>query len=117
MKAELVGFGRLEIEGEGYNKDVVIDGGRIRRRDKGPSKALASRWGHTPLTAAEQIPWGGKRLIIGTGAKGQLPISPDVREEAARRGIAVEALPTRDACRLLADLEPADVYAILHVTC
>jgi hypothetical protein len=29
----------------------------------------------------------------------------------------VEALPTRDACRLLADLEPADVYAILHVTC
>jgi hypothetical protein len=96
---------------------VVIDGGRIRRRDKGPSKALASRWGHTPLTAAEQIPWGGKRLIIGTGAKGQLPISPDVREEAARRGIAVEALPTRDACRLLADLEPADVYAILHVTC
>ena len=117
MKAELVGFGRLEIEGEGYNKDVGIDGGRIRRRDKGPSKALASRWGHTPLTAAEQIPWGGKRLIIGTGAKGQLPISPDVREEAARRGIAVEALPTRDACRLLADLEPADVYAILHVTC
>jgi hypothetical protein len=63
------------------------------------------------------IPWGGKRLIIGTGAKGQLPISPDVREEAARRGIAIEALPTRDACRLLADLEPADVYAILHITC
>jgi hypothetical protein len=40
-----------------------------------------------------------------------------VREEAARRGIAIEALPTRDACRLLADLEPADVYAILHLTC
>jgi hypothetical protein len=41
VKAELVEFGRLEIEGEGYNKDVVIDGGRIRRRDKGPSKAPA----------------------------------------------------------------------------
>ena len=117
MKAELVEFGKLEIEGERYHKDVVIDGGRIRKRDKAPSKALPHRGRHTPLTAAEQIPWGGKRLVVGTGAKGQLPISPDVREEAARRGIEIEALPTRDACLLLADLAPADVYAILHVTC
>jgi hypothetical protein len=117
VKAELVEFGKLEIEGERYHKDVVIDGGRIRKRDKGPSKALPHRGRHTPLTAAEQIPWGGKRLVVGTGAKGQLPISPDVRAEAARRGIEIEALPTRDACLLLADLDPADVYAILHVTC
>jgi hypothetical protein len=117
VKAELIEFGKLEIEGERYLKDVIIDGGQIRKRDKGPSKALASRWGHTPLTAAEEIPWGGARLIVGTGAKGQLPISADLREEAARRGIAIEALPTRDASRLLADLDRADVYAILHVTC
>jgi hypothetical protein len=117
VKAELVEFGKLEIEGERYHKDVVIDGGKIRKRDKGPSKALAGRSRHTPLSAAEEIPWGGKRLIIGTGAKGQLPISADVREEAARRGIAIEALPTRDACRLLADVDRADVYAILHLTC
>jgi hypothetical protein len=117
VKAELVEFGKLEIEGERYNKDVIIDGGRIRKRDKDPSKALPHRGRHTPLTAAEQIPWGGKRLVVGTGAKGQLPISPDVRAEAARRGIEIEALPTRDACLLLADLDPADVYAILHVTC
>jgi len=117
VNAELVEFGKLDIEGERYNKDVLIDGGKISKRDKGPSKALPHRGRHTPLTAAEQIPWGGKRLIVGTGAKGQLPISQDVREEAARRGIEIEALPTRDACRLLADLEPADVHAILHITC
>jgi hypothetical protein len=117
VKAELVEFGKLEIEGERYRKDVVIEGGKIRKRDKGPSKALAGRARHTPLSAAEDIPWGGARLIIGTGAKGQLPISADVREEAARRGIAIEALPTRDACRLLADVDRADVYAILHLTC
>jgi len=117
MKAKLVSFGHLEIEGEMYAKDVVVDGGKIRKRDKAPSKALHHKWGHTPLTAAEEIPWGGKRLIIGTGAHGDLPIWPDVREEAARRGIEIEALPTRDACLLLADLDPADVYAILHVTC
>lgn len=117
MKVELVEFGKLDVEGERYHKDVVIDGGLIRKRDKGPSKALPHRGRHTPLTAAEQIPWGGKRLVVGTGAKGQLPIAPDMREEAARRGIEIEALPTRDACLLLADLDPADVYAILHVTC
>jgi hypothetical protein len=117
MKAELVEFGRLEIEGERYNRDVVVDGGQIRKRDKGPSKALPHRGRHTPLTAAEQIPWGGRRLIIGTGAKGQLPIAPELGEEARRRGVTIEALPTSDACRLLADLDSTEVYAILHVTC
>jgi hypothetical protein len=117
MKAELVAFGELELEGRSYHKDVVIDAGRISKRDKGPSKALMTRGRHTPLTVAEEIPWGGKRLIIGTGAKGQLPIAPELRDEAARRGIVIEALPTREACRLLADMDAADVYAILHVTC
>lgn len=117
MKAELLAFGELEIDGEHYRRDVVIEAGRISKRDKGPSKALPHKGRHTPLTAAEQIPWGGKRLIIGTGAHGQLPVAPGVAEEAMRRGIAIEALPTSDACRLLADMEPADVFAILHVTC
>jgi hypothetical protein len=117
MKVELVAFGELEIEGERYRRDVVIDAGRISKRDKGPSKALPHKGRHTPLTVAEQIPWGGKRLIIGTGAHGQLPIAPGVAEEAIRRGIAIEALPTSEACRLLADIEPADVFAILHLTC
>jgi hypothetical protein len=117
MKAELVEFGELEVEGKRYHRDVVIDGGKISKRDKGPSKALQTKARHTPLTAAEVIPWGGKRLIVGTGARGQLKIAPDLREEAARRGIAIDALPTAEACGLLDDIDPADVYAILHVTC
>src|SRR5665811_808307 len=57
MKAKLVSFGHLEIDGEMYRKDVVVDGGKIRKRDKGPSKErYAKKWGHTPLTAAEEIP-------------------------------------------------------------
>jgi hypothetical protein len=51
------------------------------------------------------------------GADGALPVAPEVYQEGARRRIAIEALPTRDACRLLAELEPEDVYAVLHVTC
>jgi hypothetical protein len=118
MKVELVEFGELEIEGAHYHKDVVIEGGLIRKRDKGPSKALmTNRWRHTPLTAAEEIPWGGRRLVIGTGAKGQLPIAAELRAEAERRGVVLEIMPTGDACRLLEGVDAADVYAILHVTC
>ncbi len=117
MKAKLVSFGHLEIDGEMYRKDVVVDGGKIRKRDKGPSKELHQGWGHTPLTAAEDIPWGGKTLIIGTGAHGDLPIWDDVRAEAARRGIEIVAMPTEEACKLVKDLDADDVHAIFHVTC
>ena len=48
-------FGSIEIDGATYEHDVVIDDGRVRRRDKGPSKALRTA-GHTPLSAAEEIP-------------------------------------------------------------
>jgi hypothetical protein len=118
MQAKLVSFGHIEVEGHAYARDVVIDGGKIRKRDKGPSKALMkSKWAHTPLTAAEEIPWGGKRLIVGTGAKGQLPIAADLREEAARRGIEIVAVPTEEACKLLKDVDLSKARAILHVTC
>jgi hypothetical protein len=117
MKAELVEFGKLELEGERYERDVMIDAGRIRKRKKGPSKPRRHEFGHTPLTSAEDLPWGGRRLVIGTGAEGALPIAPDVYDEAERRGIQIEALPTRDACHLLAKANASEVYAVLHVTC
>ena len=117
MKVKAVGFGELRIEGVTYTHDVLIDGGRIRRREKGPSKALREQYGHTPLSAAEGLPWGGQQLIIGTGLDGQLPVTPEVYEEAARRGVDLTVLPTPDACRLLADRARKQVYAVLHVTC
>ena len=117
VQAKLIAFGAVEIEGARYAYDVVIDAGRIRRRRKGPSKALREQYGHTPLSVVEDIPWGGGKLIVGTGAEGGLPIAPEVYAEAARRGIAIVVLPTGDACRLLTKLKPADVYAVLHVTC
>ena len=117
MRARLIAFGIIEVEGRRYEHDLVIDRGRIRKRDKGPSKGRRAEYGHTPLTAAEAIPWGGKRLIIGTGHDGQLPVAPDVYEEARRLGVTITARPTRDACALLEDLRPDTVRAILHVTC
>jgi hypothetical protein len=117
VHAKLIKFGEVEIEGERFSRDVVIDAGRIRPRRKGPSKVLRDQFGHTPLSAAEEIPWGGSRLIVGTGEEGSLPVAPDVFTEAERRRVEVTLLPTREACQMLGDLKRRDVYAVLHVTC
>jgi hypothetical protein len=117
MDAKLVAFGTIEIDGRRYDHDVVIQHGQVRKRKKGPSKAYRGRYGHTPLSADEAIPWSGGRLIIGTGASGALPVLPEVMEEAQRHGIEVVVVPTEAACALLRDTDDDDVAAILHVTC
>jgi hypothetical protein len=58
VKARLVKFGEIEVEGKRYTHDVVIDGGKVRKRKKGPSKEFREKFGHTPLSAGEEIPWG-----------------------------------------------------------
>lgn len=117
MKTRLLGFGSIEVDGRGYKHDIVIEGGRVRKRKKTPSKPYRSQFGHTPLSADEELPWGGSQLIIGTGAYGSLPVMPDVVEEADRRGVRLTAIPTPDACRLIATLDRREVHAVLHVTC
>jgi hypothetical protein len=117
MQARLVKFGELEVEGKRYMHDVVIDGGKVRKRKKGSSKQFRENFGHTPLSAEEKIPWGGKRLIVGTGAHGALPIRDEVPAEAKRRGIEVIAAPISDICQLLEDVKQGQAYAILHCTC
>lgn len=109
-------FGSIEIDGVTYEHDVVIEGGRIRKRKKGPSKALRGRYGHTPLTAAEDIPWPCRRLVLGSGASGSLPVADDVITEAERRGVELIVMPTVEAIEQLRR-SGADTNAVLHVTC
>jgi len=89
----------------------------VRKRSKKPSKPYRDKFGHTPLSANEESPWGGHRLIIGTGAHGSWPIMDEVVEEAARQNINLVAVPTEQACRLISGLKPREVRAVLHVTC
>jgi len=117
MKIHLVSFGQLDVEGERYDYDVVIEQGRVRKRNKKASKAHRDEYGHTPLSAAEDIPWRGKKLYIGTGAYGSLPVMPEVYAEAAAKGVEVVALPTEKVCELVKEFRGKDVNAILHVTC
>src|SRR5215831_636010 len=117
MKARLIKFGEIEVEGKRYAHDVVINGGKVRKRKKGPSKQFRGKFGHTPLSAEEEIPWGGNRLMVGTGSHGLLPIMDEVLAEAKRRGIEVIAAPTLQICQLLEDVKRGQAYAILHCTC
>jgi hypothetical protein len=117
MDAKLISFGLIEIDGQRFEHDVVLEQGAIRKRKKGPSKVHRERYGHTPLSADEAIPWSSPVLIIGTGASGQLPIMPELYEEARRRGVEVVAEPTEDACQRLRSIDREEVSAILHVTC
>ena len=117
MEARWIGFGEVEVGGTRYDHDLVIDEGRIAKRRKKASKRFRGPFGHTPLTTHETIPWGGKLLIVGTGASGSLPITPEVWREAARRGVEIVAAPTQEALALVRDTDPSDVRAILHVTC
>ena len=89
MDAALVSFGKLEIDGRRFDHDVVIEGGQVRKRKKGPSKPYRDRYGHTPLSPDEAIPWSARRLIVGTGASGALPVMPELLTEAKRRGVEV----------------------------
>lgn len=110
-------FGAIVVDGAEYASDVVIEGGRVRLRHKGPSKRYRSEFGHTPLSADEEIPWSAPHLVVGTGAQGRLPLTPELLEEAATRGVTLTALPTSEACELLRSIDAAAANAVLHVTC
>src|SRR4249920_2508767 len=108
-------FGSIRIDGVDYEHDVVIARGRVRRRKKKSSKPFRDAFGHTPLSVEEDIPWDCRRLVIGTGASGALPVMDEVKQEAARREVALLTVPTSEAIRAL-EAEHKDTNAILHVT-
>ncbi len=116
MRIDGFAFGSIRIDGVVYEHDVVIARGRVRRRKKKASKPFRDAFGHTPLSIEEDIPWDCRRLVVGTGADGALPVMAEVTAEAARRAVTLVTVPTREAIRVL-ESEPEDTNAILHVTC
>ena len=116
MRFGNLAFGSIEVDGKTYGHDLVVDRGRIRKRRKAPSKPYRQRFGHTPLSVAEDIPWRCRRLVVGSGINGALPVMVEVTEEAERRGVTLVVVPTRGAVEELARGQK-DTNAILHVTC
>jgi len=116
MRVSDYSFGSVRVDGVTYDHDLIIDRGKIRKRDKAASRKFRGRYGNTPLSAAEDIPWRCRRLVIGTGADGALPVLQEVRDEARRRKVDLVVLPTAEAIGVLTGAA-AHTNAILHLTC
>jgi hypothetical protein len=109
-------FGSIKVDGKKHKKDLVFEGGSLRKRKKKPSREFRDQFGHTPVSLNEEIPWECKRLVIGTGIEGRLPVMEEVAAEAQRRGVELVICPTPEAVKLLQE-NPPQTNAILHVTC
>ena len=116
MRIDKFSFGTITIDGVAYNTDVVIDAGTVRKRKKRPSKQYRDRFGHTPLSVNEEIPWEARRLVVGTGAYGSLPVMEEVVREAKKRGVKLVTLRTAEAIKVLT-AQSQGTNAVLHVTC
>ena len=116
MRISDFSFGSVRIDGVIYDHDLIIDRGKIRKRKKAASRKFRDAYGHTPLSAAEDIPWRCRRLVIGTGADGALPVMTQVKDEARRRKVDLVMLPTAEAIGMLSQASK-DTNAVLHLTC
>jgi len=116
VKFEKFEFGSIRIDGADYEYDVVIDRGEVVKRRKKASRKYREAYDHTPLSLAEDLPWKCRRLVVGTGAHGLLPVMDEVRAEAERRGVELLVVPTREAIRELRN-SPERANAVLHMTC
>ena len=116
MRIDGFAFGSIRINGASYERDIVIDRGKIRERNKKPSKPFRDAYGHTPLSIKEKIPWKCRRLVVGTGMNGALRVMKEVEREAERRNVELLRLRTPAAVQAL-NKQPSNTNAILHVTC
>ena len=114
MKVKNLSFGSINIDGETYVKDVIINNGSIKKRKKAESKKYSDRFGHTPLSLDENIPWNCKHLIIGTGHGSSLPVMDEVCDIAIRKGVKLAIMSTPEAIKHIND---PHTNFILHLTC
>ncbi|MGB4293153.1 MAG: MTH938/NDUFAF3 family protein [Bacteroidales bacterium] len=114
MKVENLSFGIITIDSYVYEKDIIIDNGKIRKRKKSKSKKYRDYYGHTPLSADENIPWKCRHLIIGTGHSSSLPVMKEVFKKAMKKGVELHLMTTPEAIKHIND---PDTNLILHLTC
>jgi hypothetical protein len=111
-KLEGYEFGRILVDGEEHRRDLIVLPHRVVR-------GWWRRNGHALVLedldeVLDELP---ERLVIGTGADGRLTPDPAALEALRDRGIEVDAVPTGEAVRLFAELDPTRTAAALHLTC
>jgi hypothetical protein len=105
-------FGRLLVDGEEHIRDLIILPGRLV-----PNWWRAEGHGLVLDDLEDVLDELPDRLIVGTGATGQMRPDSATVEALRRRGIDVTVARTDEAVRLFADADPATTAAALHLTC
>lgn len=106
-------FGRIRVDQESYDKDVVICPHRVH----GP---WWRKEGHRLDVDDLDVVFAQKPrvLIVGTGYYGNMRVPEETRRSIESRGIELHVAPTREAVELFNTMrEAADVVAALHLTC
>lgn len=105
-------FGRVLVDGEEETRDVIVLPERVVRnwwRREGHALVLDD------LEAVlDELPG---RLIVGTGAQGQMKPDPATLAQLRERGIEVEVMRTDEAVQRYGASNPAETAAALHLTC
>jgi hypothetical protein len=105
-------FGRVTIDGREETRDVIVLPDRVVRdwwRRDGHGLVLEDL-----DEVLAELP---ERLLVGTGAHGRLRPDPGTLETLRARGVEVEVIPTAEAVRRYAELDPRTTAAALHLTC
>jgi hypothetical protein len=111
-RIEEYAFGRVLVDGEEHRRDLIVLPHRVVRgwwRREGHGLVLEDL-----EDVLDELP---ERLVIGTGADGRLRPDPAALDELRSRGVQVDAVPTGEAVRLFAQLDPSRTAAALHLTC
>jgi len=127
VKISECSFGNIVINGTSYNEDILIVNDKVYTRIKELSKKYRKEYGHTPLSLdelKEYIDRYGKprKIIIGTGHYGMMPITPDAMEyleSLKHENVEVIIDKTPNILNIIdrASSQNIPFMAIVHITC
>ena len=106
-------FGRIVIDGQTYDKDVIIL----------PDRVIANWWrreGHRLYPEDLEVVFEASPevLVVGQGMPGRMRVSPEAERALQAAGIELVVLSTKAACRTYGELAAYKVAAAaMHLTC
>ena len=117
-KVEDTSFGQITVEGEVYQRDILIRlSGKVKKRKKKLSKQVYGTSHTISLEEVEHIfEKGCRTLIVGTGQYDQVRLSPEASRFLVKRNVSCILQPTPQAVETYNTTEEPKV-GLFHVTC
>jgi hypothetical protein len=105
-------FGRIVIDGESHDRDVILL----------PDRVLRGWWrkeGHVlhPDDLKPVFDAAPEVLVVGQGAHGRMRVTSETRAALRKAGIELIILSTEEACETYNRAREKRVAAALHLTC